>query len=348
MPIDDAELSLTKEPSGEIRLRLWLPDKHGCRAKRQSPIAAQAAGGSALVYRRKVREKSKDRAGFGGLPYPSEFGRRAKRAVKNACGALEQEFGRRVVFATVTLPGSTKQARELLARWSAKAVELLTHWITSKAEGAYYVYVWEWQKNGALHLHCAIGHHDVLRLRALEQGFKQYIHKMFSTLSRLAGADLFGRAEGGSWRGCVQVLRSNCVPVRKSVKRYMSKYISKGAGVAQGYSPSRWWGCSRALRALCGALRRCIRRRISVWAEATKISTGCRQLIAQAGYKSFYFEPPYSPSSHTVLIYPDDPHIDSFFALLTDVVTSARVTPVVTGGECSTGLPIQRYWEPTR
>ena len=324
MSIDAAEVALTQEPSGEIRLRVTLPNKRGAKQQPLRDRWSEAAGCGALVYSSKLREKVGKRSGFGGLPAPTTFGRAAKRAVKNAVGALEQKFGRKVVFATVTLPGSTDRAREEIARWSAEAVQLLTHWIQSKASGAHYTYVWERQKSGALHLHVAIGHSDVLRLRALEHSFKGYVHRMFSTISRLAGWDLFARRDGGSWKGCVQVLRSNCVPVRKSVKRYMSKYMSKGVGEVKGHSQTRWWGCSRNLRAVVQRLRRCAVWRVSSWQGAAQLAETCAHMISTLDIVSYHYSIPYSPSSIVYLMYPDDIHTSITYNLFRDAITEWR------------------------
>lgn len=345
MPLKDARMALTGEPSGEIRLRLDLPSGGGKRPSAGRVAGSKAAGCGALVYKHEVRDCNVKRSGFGGLPIETKFGRFARRAVKNAVGALETHFGRRVVFLTLTLPGSSNRAREHFARWSAKVIELLTHWIRSTASGAHYVYVWERHKSGALHLHAAIGDSDVLKLRALERNFKTYVHRMFSTVSALAGCDMFERGDGGSWRGCVSVLRSRIEPIRKSVKRYMAKYLTKGAGAAQGYCPSRWWGCSRNLRALVFSLRRCIRRRTGDWELAVELKKRAQELVERSKCKSFSFSLPFSPSSGSLLVYPSDAEYDSVWSVLVDLISQACPVENTAIEPDHDGFPVLRFFQ---
>lgn len=320
VPLDRATVDVTQEPSGEIRLTVRAPWKHGAKRREHLAAKSEAAGCGALVYSRKVRECPAVRAGFGRLARVTAFGRAAKRGIKNAVGALESKFGRKVVFATVTLPGSTAEARLAVAQWSAKAIELLTHWIRYTAPGAMYCYVWEHQKSGALHLHAAIAHQDVLMLRRLERSFKDYCYRLFTKLSELSGVDLFARSDGGSWSGLPEVIRSNCVPVRKSVKRYMAKYLAKQAAVEQVHCPSRYWGCSRELRVLVNCLRRSSHRAISNWGLLGGILAVARAITDRSKCKRYEYSPPFSPTSRTLLIYPDEPDICAVYTSLVSLI----------------------------
>lgn len=306
-------ISVTLEPSGELRISARLP-KRGTR--RGASLQQQPQDAASCLLRRNQRichHVAPLKPGFGGDTAETDFGSKARRAVKNAVGALKSMYGNRIVFATVTLAGSTQAARQALSRWSSKAVELLQKWLKYHAPNCHWVYVWERQKSGALHLHAAIGHADVLRLRALERGFQEYVHKLHSQLSKLSGLDLFARESGGSWRGFPQILRSNCVPVRKCVKRYMSKYITKGVGAVPGDSPARWWGCSRSLRAMVGALRRCTRLRTSNWERIVSLFQQIRMRAQTTKASLFHWTCPYAPHNQTLLLYmPEDKCDDAY------------------------------------
>lgn len=252
--------------------------------------------------------------GRGALARTTEFGSAAKRAVKNACGALKMSFGRHIVFATLTLAGSTNDARLALAVYSGTVVELLRKWIRYHAPAALWVYKWEWQKNGALHLHAAIGSENVLELRSLEKDFKAYVYRLHEQLCRKSGHDVFERGEGGSWKGFPAMMRSNCVPVRKCVKRYMAKYLTKAVGAAPGYCPARWWGMSARLKALCGSYRRCISIRSRNWELVAKAYTQAVEALSTRLEQQFLYACPYSPSDVTLLHYAPESGVYSAWA----------------------------------
>jgi len=322
-----------------------LPEPHGARRGCRMASAAQAAGCGALVYGREVREKPQDRAGFGGLPRSTEFGRLGRRSIKNAVGAMEASHGRRVVFLTLTVPGRRQGVPEALARWTGKIVELISHWVLSHDKQAAYCYVWERHKDGTLHLHAAVASQKLLALRAMERDFKTYVHKLWLTVSRLAGVDMFARGDGGSWRGCVQVLRSRIEPIRKSVKRYMSKYLTKGAGEGQGFYPSRWWGMSKRLRALVACLRRCNHHRISCWEQASNLAKTGQQLAESLGCTWYFYSPPGSPSSGTLLVYPEEPDVERVFLLLSLLAKRCKPWQRRPKDVDDTGLPVQAVFE---
>lgn len=312
-------IALTLEPSGELRLTKRVPtSEKGAGSGRRSAAKRQDAAHLSIA---KNLENSHTipRAEVSELPART-FGPAAKRAVKNACGALKTLYGRRIVFATLTLAGSTDIARMALARHSGYVVELLSKWIGYHAPTALWIYKWEWQKNGALHLHAAIGCVDVLRLRALERGFKAYVYKLHEQLSRRAGVDVFERSAGGSWKNFPDMMRSNCQPVRKCVKRYMAKYITKAAGAAQGYCPARWWGQSRALRRAVGGLRLCTWLNIPSWAQAGKLWQIAARLLQSLSGPTFEYSCAFRPTDRTLLHYALETDVQDLYRHLRQVL----------------------------
>jgi hypothetical protein len=180
-----------------------------------------------------------------------------------------------------------------------------------------FVWVWEFQKNGALHLHFALGDTDILKLRYFERNFQSYVHKLFETLSRHSGVDMFARAGGGSWHGQVRVLKSRIETIRKSVKRYMAKYISKGTeGVEPMYPPSRWWGMSAALRSAIGVQRLCTVFQHADLECLERVRLQVEQAVLATKLTLYTFSCPFSPHSRTCLIYAPDQETDNTYESL--------------------------------
>jgi len=199
-----------------------------------------------------------ERPGFGHACRPTSFTRHAKRMVADAASLLEETYGKDVLFATFTLTGQTPESKAALAQWSGYVVERLKQFLRDVAPDAESVGVWEWQKNGALHLHWVIGCRDTIQRTTLEYRLiPQWIH-LEEVVSQKAGVDLFVNAEGHNMRLYPKLWKNEVVRVVKSVKRYLSKYTSKAKHecdpffctrcIKPRYYPSRWWFCDNKLR----------------------------------------------------------------------------------------------------
>lgn len=201
-------------------------------------------------------DQASQKPGFGSACRPKQFTKLARRRVQECVSVMEETYGKRCVFITGTLPGSSKRAMQALASFSGLVVQRFTQWLRDSGAGESWVLVWEFQKRGALHLHAVVASDDVLVLRKLERGFWKYWVGLVVRISQLAGVDLFETVNGGSWFALRRVVKANCRPVTKSVARYMSKYLSKGptgrgADVRMAEDrayPLSWWGAAKALR----------------------------------------------------------------------------------------------------
>lgn len=201
---------------------------------------------------------SRLKPGFGGDAKPTKFGNNARRRLLRSGASMESLPGgfQRCLFITGTLPGSTHDAMDAIARYSSYIVDRLKTWLYDNGASSYSAYVWERQKRGALHLHYVAYIPPTEKGNKITDGFKQYWFRLLTSLSRESGVDLFARAKGGSWKGNITVLRAEAVWCKKSVAAYLSKYLGKSAntvgGTSQdaGYFPVRWWGVSRPLIAL--------------------------------------------------------------------------------------------------
>lgn len=187
--------------------------------------------------------------GYGGLPKKTVFGLRGKRTILRAGGMMERLFKpEECVFLTGTLPGSTSESIETLARWSGYAMNLLKTWVKYYADSEHSFYCWEWQKRGALHLHYCVAVSDPIKRQLLVERFRNQWCNILESISEQSGIDLFKRGFGGTWRGKRWRVQADAQTVHTSVAAYVSKYCSKGNDTNEAFHcPSRWWGVSRAL-----------------------------------------------------------------------------------------------------
>lgn len=280
-------MSATLSAGGEVRLSLRSLLPMSSRRRRDMRRMHAECGGAALSSKAaKSKIDGEGSPGRGSAPLPTKFGLRARRSVKEGARALEQRYGRRNIFCTLTCPGSTSSAVRAMSEWSARIVERLQQWIRDTASGAAVIWVWELQKRGALHLHAVIAHEDVQLLRRVERRWRRYCYRLLQEVSRWSGVDVFARAEGGTWKDSPRVLRNNARPVRKSIAMYLGKYMSKGSGIANGAPPSRWWSVNRVVRAAMFAYR----RSVSVHIHSAE---GCRwrfqRLVSFLGDASLWY-----------------------------------------------------------
>lgn len=199
-------------------------------------------------------------AGYGALPKkPTRFGLNAKRQLLRCGGALEQSAPtEEVLFLTGTLPGSTEDAFRAIAAYSGYIVNGLKAWISTYVPGKYDFYVWEYQKRGALHLHYAVHVPDELHRNHILAAFRDWWITILHRVGEMAGCDMFRKNSGHTWLSDLSKVRAVAEVCKKSVARYLAKYLSKSAaptrGSARFFTPSRWWGTSRPLKSLTAAL----------------------------------------------------------------------------------------------
>jgi hypothetical protein len=231
----------------------------------------------------------------------TKYGRRTTR---EGCAVIQERFAREVAFVTLTIPGSTKEA---LATVAENAPEMLDaffqrvrwHLKTRKSsiDEITYAGVWELQKRGALHVHVAIGLNDAGMLAELEKNHRRWWCQILETYSSKTGVDLFARADGGTWRKRWRKVQTDCQKIRKSCKRYMSKYISKGTtdgASLDGAAPKRWWFMSRNLK------QEVLARRVSHvlmyddFEECVKDAGALMEAVRGETQKTFAMENPFS------------------------------------------------------
>lgn len=245
---------ISKLATGEIRLRM-------------SPVAA-----GSLDQERKLQElytgdierlrDSLPKVGHGSLavsPSTGElrrpvFSSRGKSTLREFGAVLDERFGRNAVFFTLTLPSSTDEAKRALAEQSSYVVARVTQWLRDRLRDAWYGWVWEFQRRGALHLHLVVGDDDYFGLVLLLLNWRDFAYDLLQTVETRSSCDLLTYYKAGRPSRERDYVQMDAVFVQHSAARYLAKYMGKARpdGLAnEPYYPARWWRVSnRALAAI--------------------------------------------------------------------------------------------------
>ena len=176
-----------------------------------------------------------------------KFGSRAKQTLCEFGAAVDQRYGKNAVFFTFTLPGGRPGAFRALAEWSSYVVSRVVQWWRDHLPGAWYAWVWEYQKRGALHLHGVVADDDYVGLVRLLLAWKEFACDLLQQTSALAGVDLLSHYSAGRPCSCRAHVQMDAVFVQKSAAKYLAKYMGKSRAkllVKDAYPPTRWWRVS--------------------------------------------------------------------------------------------------------
>lgn len=221
--------------------------------------------------------------GYGKLPQRRAFSRYGRRMLMRVGGVFTKDGMKPTdtVFLTGTLPGSTKESFEAMAKWSGYLVHRLKAWVNKRVAGKYDFYVWEHQKRGALHLHYAVYVPEEAVADKLITAFPQEWVRLLQSVGHLSGVDMFDTGRGFSHSPDVAASHQYAQRVLFDVSCYLSKYVSKqGKGNTEDadksfYSPSRWYGVSRPLLA---KLRSLSIERIFYIASLREVHQKCEEI----------------------------------------------------------------------
>ena len=177
-----------------------------------------------------IKPLERKKKGYGELPKKREFKPKMKHNIRQLASAFDKEYEpNEMLFLTFTLPASTLEAYETLSAYSSCVTDLFNKYIHRNFHLKYHrLSVWELQKRGALHLHIIVGSHDPEGMEKVKQGFKRQAMRILDNISEKSKVDMWERAAGGSWRDDKQKLQADAQYVKKSVARYLAKYLSKG------------------------------------------------------------------------------------------------------------------------
>ena len=258
-------MQLTLYPNSELRARITAPPL----VRRGGASGVRMAESPVLSIVEKLRSESESpfkspsdrspvRPGYGRKPRLTEFSLYGRRKIVRAGALIGLEDKREsTLFLTGTLPGGTDEALTAISEYSSWVVhELLTHLPRIARVGVNdckFLWVWEWQKRGALHLHAVCEFPTREASERVHDGFKDLWIRVLETVGRKSGCDIAARRDVGTHAGDYDVWRTRSEWARKNPSRYLAKYLAKtkkSAKFCEDYPPTRWYGISRALHSL--------------------------------------------------------------------------------------------------
>jgi hypothetical protein len=205
---------------------------------------------------REENEKLKTRKPYGVPQRPKRFSRRGRHRLLQGAAIAERWAGgpERTALCTFTLPGGTETAKRLISEWSGYIVNRLLQVIRRCKLVVGWMYAWEWQKRGALHLHVALTTECAESTLALGRALQDRWWEILLTLPHDDAHEVF-TAKGGNHCTIRRYWQSDVRLCGRGLANYLSKYISKGASKGKAketdadgdplYYPSRFWGMSR-------------------------------------------------------------------------------------------------------
>lgn len=179
--------------------------------------------------------------------------KKARHRMLHHAGLFDHKNKKKQLFLTGTLPGSSDDALDAftsLAPHVVKSVQTyLPRAISVSAKEIKYIWVWELQKRGALHMHMIVECESRESADLLLREWRGIWVSALKSAANKTGVDIFERKHGGTHKDREHLWQIDAQRVRKSVSRYLSKYQSKGSEGDRRYFPPRWYGVSTALRA---------------------------------------------------------------------------------------------------
>lgn len=178
--------------------------------------------------------------------------KKGRLSIRRYAALLGRNTRRRQVFLTGTLPGSTEESLAAIAEKSGYMVKMVQTYLSRAAncdaKQMEYVWVWEHQKRGALHMHLVARTPSRAQAKLLQQRWRSVWSQILRLVDSKVDCDLFEKYYGGSHRDSPEDWQVDAALVKKSAAKYLSKYLSKGGGFHSRFCPSRWWGVSSSLR----------------------------------------------------------------------------------------------------
>lgn len=167
-------------------------------------------------------------------------------------GMFREENKHLQVFLTGTLPGGTQESFDAMSQHSGYLVKMfqtyLARYASAPAKELKYLWCWEYQKRGALHIHAIVEAQTPEIAGRVMLGFPALWAKLLRLVDSKVSCDLFERKDGGTWRHSPEIWQTKAVPVEKNAANYLSKYVSKKKHAMNQFFPSRWWGTSSRVR----------------------------------------------------------------------------------------------------
>lgn len=156
-------------------------------------------------------------------------------------------------FLTITYPTEDPECCNAIADNSDWIVKELKNYLRKyETEETAFLYCWERQKRGTLHLHYGVYLPAARSLGFSGEVFHRWAQAHVHKLAARTGKPIWVSRWGFDWSTRPEKLQAYAQPVEKSIARYLSKYVSKKSGKhsldwATLSAPKRWTGYSRNL-----------------------------------------------------------------------------------------------------
>lgn len=173
--------------------------------------------------------------------------RYGKRQVLRAGSCFDRTEGTERLLLTGTLPGTGNKAHRALAENSSYASKTLTNWLTRRYPGAKWMYCWEFQGRGALHIHLVV-EVPLSVSPFIKAHFKDEWNRILRRICVLSGVDLYAKTKNYSHKN--ETTQADVTVCTREPSRYISKYISKSKSHAKAFGrfpPKTWYQISRSL-----------------------------------------------------------------------------------------------------
>ena len=229
------------------------------------------------------RQHHVNSGGWGRLARKSTLTPLATRTIKECGQVLEDICPLGTLFLTGTLPGSTVDALQSIAAWSGWLGDRVMQWLRRLDTNGSFLYVWELQDRGALHIHIVAGFKDVTAYRRVLEDWHDVWVRCLYRLCEKSGLDVFQREQGGSHYWYPERVQAQSEYTQKSVSAYLSSYLKKckdKCPAVNWFCPGRWWSASYGLLGKVREYRRVASGGRSSFNEALRIVHSVIQSVA--------------------------------------------------------------------
>lgn len=216
-------LGYSLNPSGVFSLTSRSPAQY----LRENDVAISTTCQSRQTSPKPKNETPKK--GWGALGTKERMTRRQAKRLSERVAGIEAWYGKdNCRFFTGTLPSVHPDAFKALAEWSGWLVDRIGKWIKRElGADCARVFVWEYQRRGALHLHAIVGGSNIGHMFA--KGLRyQWIRGLFM-IGQKTGVNMFQGRRGQNFWKSQHKIRARTEKLKKSAVAYLSKYLSKSS-----------------------------------------------------------------------------------------------------------------------
>lgn len=301
--------------------------------------------GSSIASKEKPR-----RAGYGCLGRSSAFSNLSRRTLLRAGAAMQRGHpANECLFLTTTIPGSTSASFRAIAEWSGFAVQRLKAWIGKRVKENLSLYVWEWQRRGALHLHYVVHVENPDLRQYIQENLQAQWIRILDAISCNSGVDVYAKSAGFTHSANKSVVQCRAEVCKYSIAGYLAKYLGKGSNSTSvpsrlKFTPSRWYGVSRPLHALIRKYSRTTEQVFGRLRDALVAHEDCLSLLQSQSVKSYLYRHGCT-QFRTLVAYFSEKETNSIWSTLTmentAEQTSFNFNPSALQGLLATGLKMK-------